>query len=95
MGSVGWFVIALTASLGADLATAGLLDMNEVPAWLRILVAGRPAVAFLGGTFIARSAPPTAPDTDTDLDVDAIEGREDPPELAPSAWEATAFGRAP
>src|SRR6476646_1508010 len=35
-----WFVIALAASLGANVATAGLLDMDHVPAWLRILVAG-------------------------------------------------------
>ncbi|MFF7286311.1 DUF2637 domain-containing protein [Streptomyces griseorubiginosus] len=52
-----WFVIALTASLGANVATAGLLDMTDVPAWLRILVAGWPAVAFLGGTLLAHSAP--------------------------------------
>ncbi|SBT92433.1 Protein of unknown function [Streptomyces sp. DI166] len=52
-----WFVIALAASLGANVATAGLLDMSQVPAWLRILVAGWPAVAFLGGTLLAHSAP--------------------------------------
>ncbi|GAB3173480.1 DUF2637 domain-containing protein [Streptomyces incanus] len=52
-----WFVIALTASLGANVATAGLLDMDQVPAWLRILVAGWPAVAFLGGTLLAHSTP--------------------------------------
>jgi hypothetical protein len=57
-----WFVIALTASLGANIATAGLLDMNQVPAWLRILVAGWPAVAFLGGTLLAHSAPVSAED---------------------------------
>ncbi|CAL9311142.1 DUF2637 domain-containing protein [Streptomyces sp. SudanB52_2052] len=66
-----WFLIALTASLGANVATAGLLDMNHVPAWLRILVAGWPAVAFLGGTLLAHSAPKTIdhaaePDTDDD-----------------------------
>ncbi|MFE7835788.1 DUF2637 domain-containing protein [Streptomyces sp. NPDC057474] len=54
-----WFVIALTASLGANVATAGLLDLNDVPAWLRILVAGWPAVAFLGGTLLAHTAPAT------------------------------------
>jgi hypothetical protein len=54
-----WFLIALTASLGANIATAGLLDMNHVPAWLRILVAGWPAVAFLGGTLLAHSSPST------------------------------------
>ncbi|NUK92290.1 DUF2637 domain-containing protein, partial [Streptomyces lunaelactis] len=47
-----WFAVALTASLGANVATAGLLDLNNVPAWLRILVAGWPALAFLGGTLL-------------------------------------------
>lgn len=50
-----WFVISLAASLGANIATAGLLDVHAVPAWLRILVAGWPAVAFLGGTLLAHS----------------------------------------
>ncbi|MFH9858948.1 DUF2637 domain-containing protein [Streptomyces sp. NPDC017202] len=53
-----WFLVALTASLGANIATAGLLDLDAVPAWLRILVAGWPAVAFLGGTLLAHG--PTA-----------------------------------
>ncbi|MET8944215.1 DUF2637 domain-containing protein [Streptomyces sp. NPDC004542] len=52
-----WFLVALTASLGANVATAGLLDLNAVPSWLRILVAGWPAVAFLGGTLLAHDAP--------------------------------------
>ncbi|WP_309057678.1 DUF2637 domain-containing protein [Streptomyces sp.] len=59
-----WFAIALIASLGANVATAGLLDMNDVPAWLRILVAGWPALAFLGGTLLAhapRHTPEPAP----------------------------------
>ncbi|MEV4949591.1 DUF2637 domain-containing protein [Streptomyces sp. NPDC053755] len=54
-----WFGIALTASLGANVATAGLLDMSDVPAWLRILVAGWPALAFLGGTLLAHAHTPT------------------------------------
>ncbi|MFF1280167.1 DUF2637 domain-containing protein [Streptomyces sp. NPDC058299] len=55
-----WFVIALGASLGANIATAGLLDLHHVPAWLRILVAGWPALAFLGGTLLVHS-PTTNP----------------------------------
>ncbi|MEU7551704.1 DUF2637 domain-containing protein [Streptomyces sp. NPDC044571] len=47
-----WFAVALAASLGANVATAGLLDLRDVPAWLRILVAGWPALAFLGGTLL-------------------------------------------
>ncbi|MGQ5639478.1 MULTISPECIES: DUF2637 domain-containing protein [unclassified Streptomyces] len=51
-----WFLVALTASLGANVSTAGLLDLGAVPAWLRILVAGWPAVAFLGGTLLVHGA---------------------------------------
>ncbi|WP_369178673.1 DUF2637 domain-containing protein [Streptomyces mutabilis] len=54
-----WFLIALVASLGANVATAGLLDLDDVPAWLRILVAAWPALAFMGGTLLAHS--PAAP----------------------------------
>ncbi|WP_328544686.1 DUF2637 domain-containing protein [Streptomyces europaeiscabiei] len=76
-----WFVIALAASLGANVATAGLLDLNDVPAWLRILVAGWPAVAFLGGTLLAHTTPTT---TDTDLDdTDDTVDQEHAPEVAP------------
>ncbi|MGW4554513.1 DUF2637 domain-containing protein [Streptomyces sp. NPDC004365] len=57
-----WFAIALCASLGANVATAGLLDMHNVPAWLRILVAGWPALAFLGGTLLVHA--PAANTTD-------------------------------
>ncbi|MET9786913.1 DUF2637 domain-containing protein [Streptomyces canus] len=75
-----WFVIALTASLGANVATAGLLNMTNVPAWLRILVAGWPAVAFLGGTLLAHSAPKAATDEN---DTELIEDHEDEPETTP------------
>ncbi|MFF0625043.1 DUF2637 domain-containing protein [Streptomyces sp. NPDC004296] len=57
-----WFVIALVASLGANVATAGFLDLRHPPAWLRFGIAGWPALAFLGGTLLAhtRSAAETA-----------------------------------
>ncbi|MFI1967838.1 SpdA protein [Streptomyces cinnamoneus] len=53
-----WFIIALTASLGANVATAGFLDLAHPPAWLRMLVAGWPAAAFLGGTLLAHVPDP-------------------------------------
>ncbi|WP_327680229.1 DUF2637 domain-containing protein [Streptomyces sp. NBC_00467] len=56
-----WFAVALAASLGANVATAGLLDLNNVPAWLRILVAGWPALAFLGGTLLVHTPTSSAP----------------------------------
>ncbi|MEU7296107.1 DUF2637 domain-containing protein [Streptomyces exfoliatus] len=71
-----WFAIALIASLGANVATAGLLDMNDVPDWLRILVAGWPALAFLGGTLLAH-APTPAPQPEPE----PVEEREVAPEL--------------
>ncbi|MFD7262906.1 DUF2637 domain-containing protein [Streptomyces sp. NPDC059874] len=58
-----WFAVALAASLGANVATAGLLDLRDVPDWLRILVAGWPALAFLGGTLLVhRPTSPSAPE---------------------------------
>ncbi|MFD7991307.1 DUF2637 domain-containing protein [Streptomyces mexicanus] len=83
-----WFVIALTASLGANVATAGLLDLDEVPAWLRILVAGWPAVAFLGGTLLAHTASaPVGSTAETAAVVDDQDGEQDAPSPAPETAE--------
>ncbi|WP_328768621.1 DUF2637 domain-containing protein [Streptomyces sp. NBC_00286] len=75
-----WFLIALVASLGANVATAGFLDLEHPPAWLRFGVAGWPALAFLGGTLLAHSpttgawtpTPPTpnAPSPAPDIEPD-------------------------
>ncbi|MEU2924522.1 DUF2637 domain-containing protein [Streptomyces sp. NPDC007251] len=51
-----WFVVALFASLGANVATAGFLDLADPPALLRLGIAGWPALAFLGGTLLAHSS---------------------------------------
>ncbi|MGW4044885.1 DUF2637 domain-containing protein [Streptomyces sp. NPDC004721] len=56
-----WFLIALFASLGANVATAGFLDLAHPPAWLRFGIAGWPALAFLGGTLLAHTASEPAP----------------------------------
>ncbi|WP_328866038.1 DUF2637 domain-containing protein [Streptomyces sp. NBC_00304] len=55
-----WFLIALVASLGANVATAGFLDLAHPPAWLRFGIAGWPALAFLGGTLLAHTETPVA-----------------------------------
>ncbi|RPK58549.1 DUF2637 domain-containing protein [Streptomyces sp. ADI95-17] len=99
-----WFLIALVASLGANVATAGLLDLNDVPAWLRILVAAWPAMAFMGGTLLAHSpadpfpAPPTpsasAPDPAPETDHDPVTAepiRAPEPAVAPEPEEAPAL----
>jgi hypothetical protein len=54
-----WFLVALVASLGANIATAGFLDLDQPPALLRLGVAGWPALAFLGGTLLAHSPSPS------------------------------------
>jgi hypothetical protein len=99
-----WFLIALAASLGANVATAGLLDLDHVPAWLRILVAGWPAVACLGGTLLAHS-PPAPHDETTDAvdeqqpeDAEGQEHAHDPasdPPVPPAADPAPAPPLAP
>ncbi|TWD21668.1 uncharacterized protein DUF2637 [Streptomyces sp. T12] len=74
-----WFLVALAASLGANVATAGLLDLDDVPAWLRVTVAGWPAVAFFGGTLLAhaphipesRTAAPVVTDAATAPEADS------------------------
>ncbi|MGW6478576.1 DUF2637 domain-containing protein [Streptomyces sp. NPDC055059] len=82
-----WFVIALFASLGANIATAGLLDLTQVPAWLRILVAGWPALAFMGGTLLVHSpadAPAaSAPVSDVPAATEVEMSREDESPPAP------------
>lgn len=98
-----WFIIALAASLGANVATAGLLDMNHIPAVLRIIVAGWPALAFLGGTLLAHTpthpadapaaepitvAAPSDPEPATDITVDRAP--EPAPELPAPAPKAPA-----
>jgi hypothetical protein len=100
-----WFVIALTASLGANVATAGFLDLAHAPALLRLLVAGWPALAFLGGTLLAHTpttghAPEIAPDApqpspapDTALDLEP-EPEPEPEPIAPPQ-EAPALPPAP
>ncbi|MEU8441952.1 DUF2637 domain-containing protein [Streptomyces microflavus] len=96
-----WFVIALAASLGANIATAGLLDLGNVPAWLRILVAGWPALAFLGGTLLAHApttpepvtsdtAPLAASDLEATPDVTVERAPEPVPELTPAPAPAAA-----
>ncbi|MFI1499796.1 DUF2637 domain-containing protein [Streptomyces platensis] len=84
-----WFVIALAASLGANVATAGFLDLRHPPAWLRFGIAGWPALAFLGGTLLAhtRSAAeatdpaPPAEVAPASTPVPTAEPPVDPPEL--------------
>nr|WP_168533631.1 DUF2637 domain-containing protein [Streptomyces sp. RPA4-2]QIY67358.1 DUF2637 domain-containing protein [Streptomyces sp. RPA4-2] len=91
-----WFLIALVASLGANVATAGFLDLAHPPAWLRFGIAGWPALAFLGGTLLAHSHTASAPEPNppaTAAPVPAAEVEQKPvpaPRPEPSPITATA-----
>ncbi|MEU9876684.1 DUF2637 domain-containing protein [Streptomyces phaeochromogenes] len=90
-----WFVIALVASLGANIATAGLLDLKHVPAWLCIVVAGWPALAFLGGTLLVHAptepaAPAQAVDEPAAPEVDTQRTNEPAPAQLPELTPAPA-----
>ncbi|MGW5254160.1 DUF2637 domain-containing protein [Streptomyces sp. NPDC004012] len=92
-----WFLVALVASLGANVATAGFLDLANPPALLRLGVAGWPALAFLGGTLLAHASspesagdrvpvPPTAAAPAPEPDIEP----QPEPELAPPLEPETA-----
>ncbi|MFF7127573.1 DUF2637 domain-containing protein [Streptomyces sp. NPDC008240] len=90
-----WFLIALFASLGANVATAGFLDLADPPALLRLGIAGWPALAFLGGTLLAHTAShqtpvPPAPEP-TSEPVTAPEPEAEPEPAVPPAEEAPAL----
>ncbi|MFD8540970.1 DUF2637 domain-containing protein [Streptomyces rubrogriseus] len=79
-----WFLIALVASLGANVATAGFLDLEHPPALLRLGVAGWPALAFLGGTLLAHSPTARTSTPETPAAPDPAPAPEVKPEPAPS-----------
>ncbi|MEU1543484.1 DUF2637 domain-containing protein [Actinacidiphila glaucinigra] len=81
-----WFAVALSASLGANIATAGLLDLDHVPDWLSILVAGWPALAFLGGTLLVHAPGPRPQSTPAETEAASVERA---PEPVPEAVEAS------
>ncbi|MET9451985.1 DUF2637 domain-containing protein [Streptomyces cinerochromogenes] len=88
-----WFLVALFASLGANVATAGFLDLADPPALLRLGIAGWPALAFLGGTLLAHSS---AAESGPPASVADVEGVVSPVEQpVPDAERASATEPAP
>ncbi|MEV5319101.1 DUF2637 domain-containing protein [Streptomyces sp. NPDC052687] len=50
-----WFWLSLAASMSANVATAGVVDLNDPPTMLRVLVAAWPVLAFFGGSLLVHS----------------------------------------
>ncbi|MFC9703341.1 DUF2637 domain-containing protein [Streptomyces sp. NPDC056943] len=78
-----WFLVSLFASFGANVATAGFLDLAHPPGWLRFGIAGWPAVAFLGGTLLAHSPAPTVSETHPVVESEPIGEMSADPERVP------------
>ncbi|MGW1804713.1 DUF2637 domain-containing protein [Streptomyces sp. NPDC002078] len=76
-----WFLVALVASLGANIATAGFLNLAHPPALLRLGVAGWPALAFLGGTLLAHA--PTPANNPTPVPPAPVDPTPEPTDPAP------------
>ncbi|MBT2379068.1 DUF2637 domain-containing protein [Streptomyces sp. ISL-111] len=103
-----WFLIALFASLGANVATAGFLDLAHPPAWLLFGIAGWPALAFLGGTLLAHShttedpepepvpSAPAAPEPTPEVERETAPApRPEPEPIAAAAEETPALAPVP
>ncbi|MFF3842276.1 DUF2637 domain-containing protein [Streptomyces sp. NPDC001930] len=80
-----WFLVSLFASLGANVATAGFLDLAHPPGWLRFGIAGWPAVAFLGGTLLAHSPAPATSETHPVVEQEPIGETSADPERVPES----------
>ncbi|MFF1684449.1 MULTISPECIES: DUF2637 domain-containing protein [unclassified Streptomyces] len=93
-GAWTWFLLSLAASLGANIATAGVLDMAHLPTGLRVLVAGWPAVAFLGGSLLVHSGK-TSTDEEPDEEAQAPAGEPPAPPVEPEGDEPTPDARRP
>ncbi len=50
-----WFWLSLAASMSANVATAGVVDLENPPTMLRVLVAAWPVLAFFGGSLLVHS----------------------------------------
>lgn len=53
-----WFWLSLAASMSANVATAGVIDLENPPTLLRVLVAAWPVLAFFGGSLLVHSRKP-------------------------------------
>lgn len=83
-----WFCVALVASLGANLATAGLMQ-GAPPEWLSLMVAGWPALAFLGGTLLVHKSGKEATEAEPEAEPEAEQQAEAQPETPQAPVHAT------
>jgi hypothetical protein len=73
-----WFLLSLAASMGANIATSGVLDLAHPPTALRVLVAGWPVLAFFGGSLLVHSRKPHTQEADEEPQTARQEPAEEP-----------------
>ncbi|KUN16474.1 hypothetical protein AQJ23_45190 [Streptomyces antibioticus] len=77
-----WFWLSLAASMSANVATAGVIDLEQPPTALRVLVAVWPVLAFFGGSLLVHSRKaPTEPQAPAGEPAEASEEEEVPEPL--------------
>ncbi|MFG3014372.1 DUF2637 domain-containing protein [Streptomyces cinerochromogenes] len=75
-----WFLLSMAASLGANVATSGVIDLAHPSPVLRIVVAGWPVLAFFGGSLLVHSRKAQAQDAAGAPQAPAEEPAEEPEE---------------
>jgi hypothetical protein len=95
-----WFWLSLAASMSANVATAGVIDLDNPPTMLRVLVAAWPVLAFFGGSLLvhARKSPAESneePQKPTQAPVEEPEEEEVPaPASAPQVPHLVTYAEA-
>lgn len=79
-----WFVVSMAASLGANVATSGVMDLAHPPTALRVLVAGWPVLAFFGGSLLVHARKGHAETADETPQEPAGEAAGEPAEEEPA-----------
>ncbi|MGW2950722.1 DUF2637 domain-containing protein [Streptomyces eurythermus] len=75
-----WFLLSMAASLGANVATSGVIDLAHPSPLLRITVAAWPVLAFFGGSLLVHSRKALSDEPDEEPQTVAQEPAETPVE---------------
>ncbi|GAB1326906.1 DUF2637 domain-containing protein [Streptomyces sennicomposti] len=97
-----WFWLSLMASMSANVATAGVVDLEQPPTMLRVLVAAWPVLAFFGGSLLVHSrqshtdekAPQTPQEPAGEPAGEPLEEEEPEPVPAPQAPNLVTYAEA-
>ncbi|MFE0326272.1 DUF2637 domain-containing protein [Streptomyces sp. NPDC058960] len=92
-----WFLLSMAASLGANIATSGVINLAHPSPLLRIAVAAWPVLAFFGGSLLvhSRKAPAKEPQTAAGEPAgETVEEEEPEPVKAPQTPNLVSYAEA-